>query len=225
MSEVSFTAVRGVLFDLDGTLIDSAPDLGFAADQLRSVRGLPSLPLQAYRPLAGAGARGMLSVAFGITPDHPDFPRLREEFFTNYEQCIHDQTALFPGIQELVATLEHHPLKWGVVTNKVERFTSLIAQRVALFANAGAIVSGDTTAYSKPHPEPLWEAARRLGLEPHECIYVGDDERDIQAGQAAGMKTVVAMYGYLGSGASPKRWGADAEIYSPLDLLKLMGLD
>ena len=220
MSEVSFTAVRGVLFDLDGTLIDSAPDLGFAADQLRSVRGLPSLPLQAYRPLAGAGARGMLSVAFGITPDHPDFPRLREEFFTNYEQCIHDQTALFPGIQELVATLEHHPLKWGVVTNKVERFTSLIAQRVALFANAGA-----TTAYSKPHPEPLWEAARRLGLEPHECIYVGDDERDIQAGQAAGMKTVVAMYGYLGSGASPKRWGADAEIYSPLDLLKLMGLD
>ena len=225
MSEVSFTAVRGVLFDLDGTLIDSAPDLGFAADQLRSVRGLPSLPLEAYRPLAGAGARGMLSVAFGITPDHPDFPGLREEFFSYYEQCIHDQTALFPGIQEWVATLEHRPLKWGVVTNKVERFTSLIAQRVALFANAGAIVSGDTTAYSKPHPEPLWEAARRLRLEPHECIYVGDDERDIQAGQAAGMKTVVAMYGYLGSGASPKSWGADAEIYSPLDLLKLVGLD
>lgn len=218
----SFHNIRAVLFDLDGTLIDSAPDLGAAADRLRTDRGLQSLPLQAYRPLAGTGARGMLSVAFGITPEHPDFPDLREEFFTNYEHCIHERTDVFAGVPELVASLTQCALKWGVVTNKITRFTSLIAQRVALFEGAGAIVSGDSTPYAKPHPAPLLAAAERLGLEAHECIYVGDDERDIQAGRAAGMGTVAAMYGYLGAGATPEGWGADAMIYSPLDLLKLL---
>lgn len=167
----------------------------------------------------------MLSVAFGITPDHPDFPGLREEFFANYENCIHDQTCTFHGVPDLIATLERRSLKWGVVTNKMTRFTSLIARRMALFDSAGTIISGDTTPHSKPHPGPLLEAARRLGLAPQECIYVGDDERDIQAGRVAGMGTVAAMYGYLGSGASPTGWGADALIYSPLELLKLMGSD
>ena len=160
-----FKNVAAVLFDLDGTLIDSAPDLGAAADRLRTDRGLQSLPLQAYRPLAGTGARGMLSVAFGITPDHPDFPDLREEFFTNYERCIHERTDVFAGVPELVATLTRRSLKWGVVTNKMTRFTSLIAQRVALFGSAGAIVSGDSTPYSKPHPAPLLAAADRLGAQ------------------------------------------------------------
>ncbi|TXH33227.1 MAG: HAD family hydrolase [Burkholderiaceae bacterium] len=222
MTTKQFPLVRAVLFDLDGTLIDSAPDLGAAADRLRTDRGLESLPLHAYRPLAGTGARGMLSVAFGITPEHPDFPGLREEFFSNYERCIHERTEVFAGVPELVATLTQQSMKWGVVTNKMTRFTSLIAQRVALFGDAGAIVSGDSTPYSKPHPAPLFAAAQQLGLEPHECIYVGDDERDIQAGRAAGMGTVAAMYGYLGTGAMPADWGADAMIYSPLDLLKLL---
>lgn len=222
MTTKQFPLVRAVLFDLDGTLIDSAPDLGAAADRLRTDRGLESLPLHAYRPLAGTGARGMLSVAFGITPEHPDFPGLREEFFSNYERCIHERSEVFAGVPELVATLTQQSMKWGVVTNKMTRFTSLIAQRVALFGDAGAIVSGDSTPYSKPHPAPLFAAAEQLGLEPHECIYVGDDERDIQAGRAAGMGTVAAMYGYLGTGAMPADWGADAMIYSPLDLLKLL---
>ena len=222
MTTKQFPLVRAVLFDLDGTLIDSAPDLGAAADRLRTDRGLESLPLHAYRPLAGTGARGMLSVAFGITPEHPDFPGLREEFFSNYERCIHERTEVFAGVPELVATLTQQSMKWGVVTNKMTRFTSLIAQRIALFGDAGAIVSGDSTPYSKPHPAPLFAAAEQLGLEPHECIYVGDDERDIQAGRAAGMGTVAAMYGYLGTGAMPADWGADAMIYSPLDLLKLL---
>lgn len=225
MTMNSFASVRAVLFDLDGTLIDSAPDLGAAADRLRTNRGLEPLPLHAYRPMAGAGARGMLSVAFGITPEHPDFPHLREEFFANYERCIHERTEVFAGVPELVAALKQRSLKWGVVTNKMTRFTSLIAQRVALFGGAGTIVSGDSTPYSKPHPAPLLAAAERLGLEPGECIYVGDDERDIQAGRAAGMGTVAAMYGYLGVGASPAGWGADAMIYSPIDLLKLMDSD
>ena len=225
MTMNSFAHVRAVLFDLDGTLIDSAPDLGAAADRLRTDRGLESLPLPAYRPMAGAGARGMLSVAFGITPEHPDFPSLREEFFSNYERRIHEQTDVFAGVPELVATLTQRSLRWGVVTNKMTRFTSLIAQRVALFGSAGAIVSGDSTPYSKPHPAPLLAAAERLGLQPRECIYVGDDVRDIQAGRAAGMGTVAAMYGYLGAGLPPADWGADAMIYSPLDLLKLISLD
>lgn len=225
MTMAPFANVRAVLFDLDGTLIDSAPDLGAAADRLRTDRGLEPLPMQAYRPMAGAGARGMLSVAFGITPEHPDFPHLREEFFTNYERRIHEQTDVFAGVPELVATLTQRSLRWGVVTNKMTRFTSLIAQRVTLFGSAGAIVSGDSTPYAKPHPAPLLAAAERLGLEPHDCIYVGDDERDIQAGRAAGMGTVAAMYGYLGAGLSPADWGADAMIDSPLDLLKLIGSD
>jgi len=220
-----FANVRAVLFDLDGTLIDSAPDLGAAADRLRTDRGLEPLPLHAYRPMAGAGARGMLSVAFGITPEHPDFSLLREEFFTNYERRIHEQTDVFAGVPELVAALKQRALRWGVVTNKMTRFTSLIARRVTLFGGAGAIISGDSTPYSKPHPAPLLAAAEQLGLAPRECIYVGDDERDIQAGRAAGMGTVAAMYGYLGAGLSPADWGADAMIYSPIDLLKLISLD
>lgn len=225
MNMNAFRAVRAVLFDLDGTLIDSAPDLGAAADKLRTDRGMDPLPLQSYRPMAGAGARGMLSVAFGIAPDHPDFPDLRDEFFTNYERRIHDQTSVFAGIPEVVGTLTERSLKWGVVTNKVTRFTSLIAQRVALFESAGVIISGDSTPYTKPHPAPLLEALSQLGCAAHECIYVGDDPRDIAAGHAAGMGTVAALYGYLGAGAPPTQWGADAMIETPLDLLSLLGLD
>ncbi len=222
MTANPFPHVRAVLFDLDGTLIDSAPDLGAAVDKLRTDRGLPSLPMEMYRPMTGAGARGMLAVAFGITPEHPEFAGLREEFFANYERCIDERSKLFAGVPELVAALARQSLKWGVVTNKVTRFTSLIAQRVALFREAGAIVSGDSTPYSKPHPAPLLAAAEQLGIEPRECIYVGDDERDIQAGRAAAMGTVAAMYGYLGTGLAPERWGADAMIHSPLDLLNLL---
>lgn len=217
--------IRAVLFDLDGTLIDSAPDLGAAADQLRVARGLPSLPLDAYRPMAGAGARGMLQVGFGITPEHPDFPGLREEFFSNYEACIHERTLQFDGVQELVDALVAQAMPWGVVTNKATRFTSLIVQRMPLFATAQAVISGDTTPHSKPHPEPLLEAARRIPIAPSQCIYVGDDERDIIGGKAAGMLTVAAAYGYLGEGKSPGDWGADFLIESPLELLKLLNRD
>lgn len=219
-----FKGVRAVLFDLDGTLIDSAPDLGAAADKMRTDRGLPSLPLERYRPMAGAGARGMLGEAFGMTPEHPEFPVYREEFFTNYQACMTHRTTVFEGVAELIRLLEQHRLAWGVVTNKSSRFTEPLTQAMPLFASAGAVVSGDTTPHAKPHPAPLLEAAMRLGLPPEHCIYVGDDERDIVAGRAAGMGTVAALYGYLGQKADAQEWGAQAAINFPLDLLQLLDL-
>lgn len=217
-----FLDVGAVLFDLDGTLIDSAPDLGAAADKMRVDRGLHSLPASSYRPVAGAGARGMLSVAFGITPEHSEFEAMREEFFYNYEQCLTQNTYVFDGVMDLINQLEARQLPWGVVTNKSVRFALPLTQAMPLFASARTMVCGDTTPYAKPHPEPLFEAARRIGIEPSRCVYVGDDERDIVAGLAAGMKTVAAVYGYLGLATNPHEWGAHASINFPGALLQLL---
>jgi len=211
-----------VLFDLDGTLIDSAPDLGAAADQMRTQRGLPSLPLERYRPMAGSGARGMLGVAFGIKPDAPEFEVLREEFFVNYETRMLRNTRVFEGIAELIEALRARGLQWGVVTNKSVRFTGPLTRALPLFETARTIVSGDTTPHAKPHPEPLFEAARQLGVSPGCCMYVGDDERDMMAGRAAGMRTVAAAYGYMGADADVTHWEADAAIAAPMDLLQLL---
>ena len=219
-----FKHIQAVLFDLDGTLIDSAPDLGAAADKMRTDRGLASLPLVNYRPMAGAGARGMLGVAFGITQDHADFESLKEEFLGNYEICMTERTHAFDGITELIAHLNHAGLKWGVVTNKSERFTLPLTRTMALFSTAQTIVGGDTTPHAKPHPAPLLEAARQIGVAPERCAYVGDDERDIIAGRAAGMPTVAAAYGYLGTTADTAHWNADASIATPTELLSLLQL-
>lgn len=217
-----FADAQAILFDLDGTLIDSAPDLGAAADKMRTDRGLPSLPLMHYRPMAGAGARGMLGVAFGMTPEHPDFLAYREEFFVNYENAMTERTVIFDGVPEMIAVLVQAGLPWGVVTNKSSRFTDPLTAAMPLFSTASAIVSGDTTPHAKPHPEPLFEAARRLGLDPCRCVYVGDDERDIVAGLAAGMGTVAATYGYLGQQADVSRWNAHLHIDAPTGLLKYL---
>ena len=217
-----FHQIEAVLFDLDGTLIDSAPDLGAAADKMRTDRGMPSLPLADYRPMAGAGARGMLGVAFGLTPDHADFAALKEEFFLNYEACMTERTYAFDGVAELIAQISAAGLKWGVVTNKSARFTLPLTRQMPLFVTAQTIISGDTTPHAKPHPEPLFEAARQLNIEPARCVYVGDDERDIVAGRAAGMPTVAAAYGYLGATADTQGWKADATIVSPSALLNLL---
>lgn len=218
-----FHNIRAVLFDLDGTLIDSAPDLGAAADKMRTDRGMSALPADRYRPMAGAGARGMLGEAFGVTPEHPDYEALREEFFVNYERRMTHLTTVFDGVVQLIDQLLHKQMRWGVVTNKSARFTDPLTLALPLFTTAGAVVSGDTTPHAKPHPAPLLEAASRLGLAPEVCIYVGDDERDIIAGLAAGMGTVAATYGYLGAKADPLQWGAHAVINSPTELLQLLG--
>jgi 2-phosphoglycolate phosphatase len=213
--------VKAVLFDLDGTLIDSAPDLGAAADKMRVDRGLPSLPLDKYRPMAGAGARGMLGIAFGITPEHADFADLREEFFRNYESCMTQRTYVFDGVAQLIAQLVAHEVAWGVVTNKAMRFAGPLTKGMPLFSTARTVVGGDSTPHPKPHPAPLLEAARQVGVRPIECVYVGDDLRDVQAGKAAGMATVAATYGYLGT-TDVRDWGADVHIETPLALLPLL---
>lgn len=218
-----FQNIRAVLFDLDGTLIDSAPHLGIAVDKMRTDRGLPSYPPERYRPMAGAGARGMLGAAFAMAPEHPEFATFREEFFSNYEALLHEPTLIFDGVNDLIVQIVQRGLLWGVVTNKSERFTLPMAKTTPLFVGASAVVSGDTTAHMKPHPAPLLEAVSRLALSPEQCIYVGDDERDIMAGRAAGMAgTVAANYGYLGLEADTRKWGADAVINSPLELLQLL---
>lgn len=216
--------IRAIFFDLDGTLIDSAPDLGAAADQMRVARGLPSLPMADYRPFAGSGARGMLRVAFGLQPEDEQFPILREEFFQNYERRMTQDTTVFDGVSEMLTNIVARQLHWGVVTNKSKRFTEPLSQQMSLFATAGAVISGDTTPHAKPHPEPLFEAARRIGVAPESCVYVGDDERDIVAGKAAGMYTVAAVYGYLGEKQSVAHWQADDIIDSPRELLKRLKL-
>jgi 2-phosphoglycolate phosphatase len=219
---MKFENIQAVLFDLDGTLVDSAPDLGAAVDQMRVDRGMTSLPLVHYRPMAGAGARGMIGLAFGFTPEHPEYDAMKEEFFRNYEACMTQRTFAFEGVEQMIDKLVASQLPWGVVTNKSKRFAEPLTMAMPLFQTAAVVISGDTTPHAKPHPEPLLEAARRLGIAPTACVYVGDDERDIVAGHAAGMKTVAATYGYLGAQSDVQKWQAHANIQSPLELDDLL---
>jgi phosphoglycolate phosphatase len=211
--------VRAVLFDLDGTLVDSAPDLAGAANRLRADHGLPPLPLQALRPMVGGGARGMVGVAFGVGPDDERFPALRDAFLAHYARGLLAQTRPFEGIEELLQALEADILPWGIVTNKAERFTRPIVDGLGLAARAAVVICGDTTAHAKPHPEPLLEAARRIGIAPAEIAYVGDDHRDALAARAAGMPMLAAAWGYLGQGEPIDAWGADAKMNSPAEVL------
>jgi len=214
--------LRAVLFDLDGTLIDSAADLGRAANAMRAARDLPPLPLAQYRPHGGSGARGMLAQAFSVAPGQPGYDDLKREFLDRYEGLMFDNTAAFAGVAAQLQGLSAAGIAWGIVTNKAERYALPLASALGL--HAAAIVGGDTTPHTKPHPAPLLEAARRMGVEPGDCLYVGDDHRDIIAGRAAGMATAVAAWGYLGTGAAHTDWGADISLAEPLELLKALGL-
>jgi N-acetyl-D-muramate 6-phosphate phosphatase len=217
-TRIQTTEIKAVLFDLDGTLIDSAPDLGAAADKLRTDRGLPPIALDQYRPMAGAGARGMIGVAFGFDATHPEYENLREEFYVNYESALTQRTFAFAGVAVLLQALRVRQLAWGVVTNKAKRFTEPLVAQMPLLAPAGVVISGDTTPHAKPHPEPLLEAARRLGLAPAQCAYVGDDKRDMDAALAAGMPALAAAWGYLGA-HDISEWGAHALLQTPGQVL------
>jgi N-acetyl-D-muramate 6-phosphate phosphatase len=217
-------AVRAVLFDLDGTLIDSAPDLAGTGNDMRLARGLPALPFEAFRPMVGAGARGMLGIALQVAPSDEGFLALRDEFLDRYEQRMTQLTRVFDGVLPVLQSLKDRAIAWGIVTNKAERFTLPLVRALGLGTQAAAVVGGDTTPHSKPHPAPLLEAARRMGISPGDCVYVGDDLRDVQAGHAAGMATVAAAWGYLGLGEPIEAWGADHVIDRPGQLLNCLGL-
>lgn len=213
---MSFSPPRAVLFDLDGTLADTAPDLVAAVNQLRTVRGLVPAEYEMLRPYASAGARGLIGAAFGLQPGDSDYDALKIAFLENYVSNIATGTRLFDGVPELLEALTAAKIPWGIVTNKVARLTDLLVPKIGL-AHAGCVVSGDTTPHAKPHPAPLQEAARRVGVSPEECWYVGDDLRDVQAGRAAGMKTIAAAWGYCGETA-PSTWNADWLMETPAEL-------
>lgn len=211
---------KAVLFDLDGTLADTAPDLAAAVNLMRTKRALDPAPYLGLRPFASAGARGLIGAGFQITPEHPDYESMRLEFLANYEAAIAIHSQLFSGVEELLNGLGQLNLTWGIITNKAERFTNPLIPQIGL-ENAACVISGDTTAHAKPHPEPLFEAARRINIKPSECWYVGDDLRDIQAARAAGMTSIAAAWGYCGA-TEPTHWKADAILDSPLELLELV---
>jgi len=211
--------VDAVLFDLDGTLADTAGDLALALNRVRADRRLPPVPLADLRAHASSGARGLLGAGMGITPESANYEELREAFLAHYSACLAETTVLFAGVAELLDALEQRRMRWGIVTNKFSRYTGPVVNALALADRASTVVSGDTTPHAKPHPAPLLHAAAELRVPPSRCIYVGDDLRDIVAGNAAGMPTIVAEYGYMGNGGTSDTWPATGWIADPLALL------
>jgi 2-phosphoglycolate phosphatase len=211
-----------LLFDLDGTLIDSAPDLAGVANEMRAVRGLEALPYGAFRPMVGSGARGMVRIALGVSAEDDGYLALRDEFLDRYATRMTQQTVVFDRVVPLLDELQQRRIRWGIVTNKAERFAQPLIRALGLDRSAATLVCGDTTPHSKPHPAPLLEAARRMDLDPASFAYVGDDHRDVVAGRAAGMGTIAAAWGYLGNGEAVGDWGADHVIHHPAELLNLL---
>ncbi len=214
--------VRAVLFDLDGTFADTAPDLGRALNRLRVEQRLEPLPIAIMRAHASSGARGLLKAGFGLTPESEGYDALRDRFLDLYAENLCVETRLFDGIPELLVKIRARKLPWGIVTNKGKRFTEPLLRHLAVDNLAACVVSGDSTPHIKPHPEPLLLAASLLKLPPADCIYIGDDLRDVQATRAAGMRVVVAGWGYLGEGGDPRAWGADAVAALPREVLNFL---
>lgn len=213
--------MRAVLFDFDGTLADTAPDLGAALNRMLIERGRPALPLEAVRPHASSGARGLLFIGFGVVPEDATYAAMRDEFLSNYSASICVHTRLFPGVEQLLDSLESRRVVWGIVTNKAVRLTTPLVEHLGLAKRAGCVVGGDTTPHLKPHPASLLHAAEKIGFRPSDCCYLGDDLRDIQAAKAAGMFSIAVEYGYSGTeNGGPRGWNAEAVIGEPLELLR-----
>lgn len=207
-----------VLFDFDGTLADTAPDLAAAANKQRTRRGLAPMPADILRPFSSAGARGLLRCALDMGTDHPDYEQSRLQFLKDYEAAMTVDTCLFDGVPELLALIKGAGMQWGIVTNKVTYLATPIVEALGLAKDCAALVCGDTTEHAKPHPLPLLHAAQLAGFSIDRCIYVGDDIRDIQAARAAGMSSIAAAYGYCGSEHPVQTWQADHCAYSALEI-------
>ncbi len=215
---------HAILFDLDGTLADTAADLAAPVNAMRLERGLPAMPLDDLRPYASMGARGLLKKGLGVEKESPEFEPLRIDFLQRYEAAMMVETRLFDGFDGesgVLAQLKTQGIAWGVVSNKVERYVRPILKELGVTDDSVCIVGGDTSGFAKPHPEPLLYGCRFANLDPTKCVYVGDDLRDIEAGKAAGMITIAAAYGFCGA-SEPLHWGAHYILNSPSDLLLLL---
>ena len=216
---IKTVSIKAVLFDLDGTFADTAPDLAAALNHVRSLHDKGPLPLETIRPQASHGSIGLLRLGFGIEADAPNFIALREAFLDHYTAHICDHTTLFPGMLQLVDTLEQRGLPWGIVTNKPHRFTVPLMRALGFAERAACLVSGDTCTRAKPYPDPLFKACETMNIEPASCLYLGDDLRDMEAGRAAAMRCIIAGYGYMDAQADLESWHADGIIDTPLGLL------
>ena len=215
---------KAVLFDLDGTFADTAPDLAASLNHARASRNLPPLPLEVLRPQASHGSRGLLEVGFGIEPGHPDYETLRNIFLDHYERNICVHTRLFSDMAQLIGELEHRDIRWGIVTNKPHRYTLPLMKSLGYADRAACLISGDTCAHAKPHPEPMLKACQIIGVTPAQCLYLGDDLRDMRAANAAGMTGIIASYGYVSSDASIKNWNAQGSVDRPTELIAYLTL-
>lgn len=211
--------MQAVLFDLDGTLVDTAPDLGYALNLQLQRHGKLPLSDELIRPMASHGTHGLLALGFGLTPDHANFNAMRDEYLALYDQVFTRSPRLFEGFSDVLGHIESRALPWGIVTNKPRRFTKPLVVSMGLDKRAASVISGDDAPQPKPSPATLLLACQQMGIEPQDCVYVGDAERDIAAGRAAGMKTVVALFGYLDAIDKPHTWGADAMIKQPGELI------
>ena len=212
-------SIKHVLFDLDGTLVDTAPDLAFALNRALVRRGREPLPFEVIRPSVSLGGAALVKLGFGLDMTDPEFTPVRDEFLAIYRDNLATRSRLFPGMEQVLDRLEQTGVSWGIVTNKPAWLTDPLMQALQLDARTPCIVSGDTLKQRKPHPAPLLHACNLLQCEPHETVYIGDDRRDVAAGTSAGMATLVASYGYIAPGEEPRTWGADGFIDSPEDIL------
>jgi phosphoglycolate phosphatase len=219
------TKIRTVLFDLDGTLADTAPDLAHALNLLLVEEGKTALPYETIRPEVSHGASALVTLGFGQKPGDPGFDRLRSRFLVLYTENLCHHTRLFDGIPSLLQALKKQGLNWGIVTNKPAFLTDPLVAQLRPEPAPACVVSGDTVANRKPHPEPMLHACTAAGSRPEQCLYVGDAERDILAGRHAGMKTLVALFGYINGHETPERWGADGMIRAPGDILDWLSKD
>jgi N-acetyl-D-muramate 6-phosphate phosphatase len=210
---------KNVLFDLDGTLADTAPDLAYALNTLLIERGRNPLPLEVIKPSVSLGGIAMITLAFKIDESNSDFEQLKKRFLEIYRNNIAKHTRLFDGMEKILSTLESKKIPWGVVTNKASWLTQPLMQELELSQRTNCIVSGDTLEFSKPHPAPLFHACELLQCKAEDTLYVGDAERDIEAGNSAAMTTLIASYGYIDKNTDTDKWRADGKVDSPLELL------
>lgn len=211
--------IKGVLFDLDGTLLDTAPDLVYALNTLRQSCNMPDIPLATLRPFISLGSKAMIRHILGIEETHPQFAALREQFLDIYEQNIANSTQLFPHVEAVLRYLDEKNIPWGIVTNKLTRHTSELLKRLELKHKPLCVICGDSLSTYKPDPQPILHACKLLHRDPSECIYVGDALTDVTASKAAGTKSLVALYGYIGSHEDPFSWQADGYLKDASELL------